>query len=146
MARRTKRSIEAFRIAEHCTSFVNNAFTRRLGKMGPSFALVDAVQEALDSGYTEDQIRICYWSARCTQNWLREQLSGTIQPEIALRHKGSMNTITGKPAVRWLDDLVERVGEINPRVAYAVLKSLPESMQKAESELLVRAGVSIEQA
>ena len=55
-----------------------------------------------------------------------------------------MNTITSKPAVRWLDDLVEKVGEINPRIAAAVLKNLPEEMQATEAELLQSLEISIE--
>jgi hypothetical protein len=137
-------SVEATLLADVVTRFVNSAFRRRLGVgFGPSRSLEDAVQLAFDHGYSEEQIRMAFWAARCIPGtWIGEQLGKSIQPEIVLRHKGGMNTITGKPAVRWLDDLVERVGEINPRVAAAVWRSLPKEMQA--SEVLLLASVEID--
>jgi hypothetical protein len=54
-----------------------------------------------------------------------------------------MNTITGKPAVRWLDDLIEKVGEINPRLAEAILKRLPEEDQSWHKEMLQSIGIEV---
>ena len=139
------RSSDAWLLAERITKFVNSAFGRKLGRLGPSRNLVDAVQAALDNGYSQEEIRMAFWAARCIpRTWIGEQLAQSIQPELALRHKGGMNTITSKPAVRWLDDLVEKVGEINPRIAAAVLKNLPEEMQATEAELLQSLEISIE--
>jgi hypothetical protein len=140
-----QRSKEATDLARHITQFVNAAFGRKLGRLGPSRNLVDAVQEALDYGYSDIEVRMAFWSARCIPNsWIGAALAGTTQPELVLRHKGGMNTITGKPAKRWLDDLTDSVGEINPRLAAAILRTLPEEMQQGERELLQHAGIGVD--
>ena len=136
-------SPRAYNIADNVTNFVNKVFGRKLGLMGPSRSLQQAVQKTLDDGYTEDEIRIAYWAARCIpgEAWVGVQLQGDLQPEIVLRHSGGMNKITGKPAVRWLDDLVEKAAEINKLLVHATLKTLPESMRLKEEELLERVGI-----
>ena len=148
MAKRSNqpaRTKEATDLAAHITQFVNITFGRSLGRLGPSRNLCDAVQEALDHGYTPIEIRMAFWAARCIpDSWITTTLSGSAQPEIVLRHKGGMNTITGKPAKRWLDDLVDAVGEINPRLASAVLRVLPEKMQNDERDLLEQAGITVD--
>jgi hypothetical protein len=136
-------SAGAYRIADNVTNFVNKAFGRKLGLMGPSRSLQQAVQKALNNGYTEDEIRIAYWAARCVpgESWINKQLHADLQPEIILRHSGGMNKITGKPAVRWLDDLVEKAAEINKPLARATLEILPECMRMSEEALLGRVGI-----
>ncbi len=135
--------VRTYNIADNITHFVNNVFGRKLGLMGPSRSLQQAVQKALDDGYTEDEIRMAFWAARCVtgESWINKQLQGDLQPEIVLRHSGGMNKITGKPAMRWLDDLVEKAAEINKPLVRATLETLPESMRPREEELLKRVGV-----
>jgi len=144
MSKRRQRepSKDAVQLAEHITKFVNAAFGRKLGRLGPSRNLIDAIDTAMEAGYTRDEIRIVFWAARCTTNsWIGTALAAKAQPELVLRHSGGMNTITGKPAKRWLDDLLDEVGEINSNLARAILRSLPEEMRAEELKLLQEAEI-----
>ena len=135
--------IKTFNIADNITHFVNKVFGRRLGLLGPSRSLREAVQKALEDGYTEDELRMAFWVARCVagDNWIGSQLQANMQPEIVLRHCGGMNKETGKPAARWLDNLIEKAGEINKPLVNATLAILPDDMRLREEELLKRVGV-----
>ena len=135
------RDEESWSLNEHVTRFVNAAFGRRLR---PSRALYDAVRAARESGYTGDECRLAFWVARCVSGdfWIKERLTAAeIGPEIILRHKGGINNQTGKPAKRWLDDLLSRASETNPRLVSEVLIRLPEDMQDEERQLLERMDV-----
>jgi hypothetical protein len=133
----------AERISEHITAFFNAAFGRRTR---PSRQLADAVYSALSDRYREDEIRLAYWVARCLTgkaSWLSEKLRTDMLPHIVLRHSGAVNSHTGKPSVRWLDDLLARASEAHPNLIKALLVSLPESMQAGERELLARMEIPI---
>jgi hypothetical protein len=131
-----------WRLAERIVLFVNTVFDR---KLRTSRALYDAVVSALDNGYTEDEIRIACWAARCTENWLREMLGEGLGPEYILRFKGGTNPETGKEAKRWLDEMSSRIDEMNPIVVGRVLKLFPDDFQKEEREFLTRLGVGIKE-
>lgn len=138
----------AWKLNEHLVKFVNAAFGRILR---PSRTLYDAIVSALEAGYTEDDLRLAFWCARCISGplWVKDALmSGydkgpAASPDHVLRFKGGMNTTTGAPAKRWLDDLVSRAGEVNPITVEMILKSLPQDMQEEERKLLERTGVPI---
>jgi hypothetical protein len=128
-------------IALYVTQFFNIAFNRRT--VG-SRELVDAITAALRDGYSEDEIRVAFWIARCVTgkaSWLSEQLRSDLMPHIVLRHQGRLNNITGKEAKRWLDDLLARRLEANQGMMKALFESLPEEMQDEESKLLNRMGM-----
>ncbi len=141
--KRNERDVVAYPLAEYITKFVNAVFGRRLGLLGPSRSLQQAIKGALECGYTQDEIRMAFWAARCIpgESWINKQLQGDLQPEIVLRHSGGMNKITGKPAARWLDDLIEKADEINRPLVKVTLEALPEEMIDSERELLKRVGV-----
>lgn len=131
----------AERLAQHITSFFNVAFGRRTTG---SRELVDAVAGALADGYSEDEIRIAFWIARCVTgkaSWLSDQLRADLMPHIVLRHHGRLNNITGKEAKRWLDDLLARRLEANQGMVRQLLDRLPTHLQAEEIELLKRTGV-----
>lgn len=131
----------AERLTEHITRFFNVAFNRRTTG---SRELVDAVLSALADGYSEDEIRLAFWIARCVTGkaaWLSEQLRADLMPHIVLRHQGRLNNITGKEAKRWLDDLLARRLEANRTMLNSLLGALPPDMQAEEIELLKRMGV-----
>lgn len=135
----------AERLTAHITRFFNAAFGRHTTG---SRELVDAVLSALADGYSEDEIRIAYWIARCVTGkaaWLSEQLRSGLMPGIVLRHHGRLNNITGKEAFRWLDDLLARRLETNRAMMKSLWASLPEDMKEDERALLARMGVTIEQ-
>lgn len=149
MARRPQsRDPIALALTEHLTTFVNVAFGRRLGLLGPSRSLYDAVVSALEDGYTDAEMRLAFWIARCLpgDEWIKMQLQGTLAPEIVLRHLGKTNPVTGKPSVRWLDDLLARAGEVNPVVVATVLGSLPDDIRQGERELLTQYRIPIQEA
>jgi hypothetical protein len=132
-------------ITDHITMFVNNAFGRRLRR---SRALYDAILDALLSGYSEDELRVAFWTARTLtgndgQTWLCDALSRDLPPEIVLRFRGALNTRTGATAKRHLDELLSRVDETNPMLVSRVLEKLPEDMRAGEQELLGRMNVPI---
>jgi len=121
--------------------FFNAAFGRR---STGSRELVDALASALADGYTEDEIRVAFWVARCVTgkaSWLSEQLRADLLPHIVLRHAGRLNTVTGKEAKRWLDDLLARRLEVNTTMVKSLLAGLPEDMREGEIELLTRMGM-----
>lgn len=123
------------------TRFMNVAFGRRLR---PSRAMYDAIVSATEAGYTEEEIRIAYWTARCIAGdvWLKEALSKDLSPEIVLRHHGGINPKTGQPAKRWLDDMISRVGETNRVLIAQVYKKLPDDMKEEERKLLEEMNVA----
>lgn len=126
-------------LTEHLRKFFNAAFGRNVRS---SRLLLDHVSSALSDGYSEDEIRIAFWVARCStgkSTWLCEQLrSGELLPHIVLRHHGRLNNVTGKEAKRWLDELLARAGEVNMVMVTALLDSLPAEMRPGEEELLAR--------
>ena len=131
----------AERLSLHITRFFNAAFGRRTTG---SRELVDAVTGALADGYSEDEIRIAFWIARCVTGkaaWLSEQLRSDLMPHIVLRHHGRLNNVTGKEAKRWLDDLLARRLEVNTQMLKSLLGIVPPDMQADEIELLKRMGV-----
>lgn len=146
MARKRPKTIDKssreWKLTEHLTRFVNEVFGRRLR---PSRAVFDAVVDALDAGYDADELRIAFWAARCLKGeWIGSELQSSLPAHVVLRFHGGMNTTTGKPAVRWLDDLSSRAPEMNSRLVGIVLDTLPEDMRESERELLKRQGVTIE--
>ena len=131
-------------LAPHVTRFFNVAFSRKT-RPG-SRLLVDGVYDALRDGYSEDEIRIAFWVARCVTGkatWLSEQLKADLLPHIVLRHHGRLNNVTGKEAKRWLDEMLERLPEANVAMMQALFSALPEDMRPGEKELLARMGVTI---
>lgn len=132
-----KRNEEAWALTEHVTRFFNSAFNRNLG---PSRAIYDAVVGALEAGYSRDELRVAFWVARCVTGdaWMKDALQNDMFPDIVLRFKGGMNTKTGVPAKRWLDELTSRAGETNPVLVGAILDRLPPEMRAGEVELLTR--------
>jgi hypothetical protein len=139
-----EREAEAKRITKHITRFFNVAYGRNTTG---SRELIDAVYSALEDRYSEDEIRVAYWAARCVTgkaSWLGERLrAGDVLPPMVLRHHGGINNQTGKPAVRWLDEMIARALESNPVLVKALLDSLPEDMRPGEEELLKRMGMRI---
>ena len=121
--------------------FFNAAFGRRTTG---SRELVDALTSALADGYTEDEVRVAFWVARCVTGkaaWLSEQLRADLMPHIVLRHAGRLNTVTGKEAKRWLDDLLARRLEVNTTMIKSLLSALPDDMREGEADLLMRMGM-----
>jgi len=138
------RDDETWRLNEHVTRFVNVAFGR---KLRASRALHDAICSALEAGYSQDEVRIAFWVARCASGdaWLKERImAADIGIEIVLRHKGGMNASTGKPAKRWLDELLSRASETNPSLLAGVLVRLPQDMIDGERKLLRRMEVPVD--
>jgi hypothetical protein len=134
----------AEKLSQHITRFFNAAFNRRTTG---SRELVDAVTSALADGYTEDEIRIAFWIARCVTGkaaWLSEQLRSDLMPHIVLRHHGRLNNVTGKEAKRWLDDLLARRLEANTAMLTALYNTLPEDMRAEEIALLQRMGLAVQ--
>jgi hypothetical protein len=131
-------------LADRCTKFFNVAFGR---KLRTSRALRDAVFSALEAGYSEDDVRIAFWVARCLsgEGWLKDALQGDMSPDVILRFKGGTNPTTGKPAKRWLDELTSRASETKPLMVGNVLARLPQDMIEEERALLGRMSVSIEE-
>lgn len=115
-------------LAEKIVKFVNLAWGRRLRS---SLGLVEAVQDALDVGYTPDQIRGVYWSAACQDGFIRGVLTAAEggSPELCLRHKGGTNPETGKSAKRWLDLLWETVSEMRPNLISELLVDLATAVR-----------------
>lgn len=134
-------------LTRHLTAFVNAAFGRRLR---PSLSLYDAVRAAVEAGYTGDEIRLAFWVARCGNDaWLKDALRADgvtdqrgrtyhMGPDVVLRHKGGLNTMTGNAAKRWLDDLLSRASETSPALVAAILRELPAEMRPDELSLLQR--------
>lgn len=129
-----------WRLCEHITRFINYAFSRRLRA---SRALHDAILAAQEGGYNEDEIRLAFWVARCIpgEDWLKDNLRKSLEPHLVLRYQGRLNTYTGKPAKRWLDDLLSRASETSPSLIKGTLNTLPEDMRAGEIELLERMDV-----
>lgn len=134
---------ESLALADHITSFFNVAFGRHLKT---SRATQQAISEALEAGYTTDEIRLAFWSARCIagEQWIKDVLRKDATPELALRHKGGLNTATMRYARRWLDELSSRIGETDPTLVGHFLARLPEEMRESERELLRRNSISWE--
>lgn len=126
-------------LSKHLVRFFNAAFSRNVRG---SREFVEAVSSALSDGYSEDEIRLAFWVARCSTGkatWLSDQLkSGELLPHIVLRHHGRLNNVTGKEAKRWLDDLLARAGEMNVPMMKALFNTLPDDMKDYEQALLVR--------
>lgn len=149
MARnRSERDPKCAEIADKIVRFVNIAFGR---KLAASRALHDAIRDAMADGYTEDEIRVVYWVARCLPGtvWLKSALAmdcdrGSVAPELALRHHGELNPITGQPAKRWLDEMLSRRLETNPQLIGVLLDSLPTEMSNSEKALLARMEIPFE--
>jgi inactivated superfamily I helicase len=133
-----QRHPKAETLTTHLVRFFNVAFGR---KIRGSREFIDSVSAALQSGYSEDEIRLAFWVARCTSGkaaWLGENLRDDLLPHILLRHHGRLNNVTGKEAKRWLDDLLARAGETSSVMVKALYESLPEELQEAERGLLER--------
>lgn len=136
---------KATALAPHITRFFNVAFNRKT-RPG-SRLLVDGIYDALRDGYSEDEVRIAFWIARCVTGkaaWLSEALRADLLPHIVLRHHGRLNNVTGKEAKRWLDEMLERLPEANQSMMRSLFTALPEDMRPGERELLARMGVTIE--
>ena len=133
--RRREPDVRAKALAEKVVKFVNLTWGRRLR---PSLGLVQAVDEALEAGYEPDQVRAVFWAAACGADDFMKRVLHPREgrgPELALRHKGGTNPDTGKPAVRWLDSLWEKVGEMNPDAVLSLLARLRrEGMTEVEVE------------
>lgn len=130
-------------LTEHVTRLVNALFRRRLRA---SRSLYDAITEALDAGYREDELRVVPWVARCLfQGWITGALARDLPPEILYRFKGGMNPKSGQPARRWLDELLARAGEVAPDLVSAKLRDMPEDMREGEKALLTRMAVTFEE-
>lgn len=132
-------------LAPHITRFFNVAFGRKT-RPG-SRLLVDGIFDALKDGYSEDEIRIAFWVARCVTGkaaWLSEALRADLLPHIVLRHHGRLNNVTGKEAKRWLDEMLERLPESNVGMMKSLHGMLPEDMRPGERELLARMGVNVD--
>jgi len=134
----------SWKLMEHVTRFSNHAWSRQLRS---SRSLASAIESALEDGYSEDEVRLAFWCARCVihDNWLKSAIGDEchLPPEIVLRHDGGINNQTGKPAVRWLDVLLSRADEMATRVVEEVMNSLPEDMRAGERELLTRMKVKL---
>jgi len=139
--------MESVSIADSIIRFVNPAFGRRLSV---SRSLCDAIRSALDDGYSPDEIRSVFWVARSLPGevWIKNALSidwhNPIPPEMALRHHGGVNPVTGVPAKRWLDELLSRRLETNPQLIGVVLESLPTAIIDTEKPLLERMNIPFE--
>jgi hypothetical protein len=134
-------SDEAWRLTEHITWFVNIAFVR---KLRPNRALCDSIRAALESGYSEDEIRLAFWVSRCIagDHWLKQKLiEHAVMPELVLRHKGGINIKTGAPAKRWLDELLACAQETNPALIAAILRRIPDDAREGETAMLKRVNV-----
>jgi hypothetical protein len=120
-------------------------FGRRLR---PSRAVYEEIISAkLDYGFTTAEIKLAFWAAKCVRGtWIGARLeNGDVGPALVLRHRGGMNNQTGKPAQRFLDDLLERVDEMNPITVGHVLKNLiPKDMHDDEERLLKNEGIKYE--
>lgn len=139
---------KAVELAEWITQFVNVVWGRKLRS---SKALVDAVESALENGYTEDHIRSVYWVAASLpgDEFIKDALrpGKAIDPEVLLRFHGRVNNYTGKDAVRWLDILGARVEETSSRLVAGVLERvspLGAEVVEREREFLERAGFPME--
>jgi len=133
----------AWVLAEHLVKFTNVSLGR---KLRPSRALYDAVTEALDAGYTQDDLRVAFWSAVGLPNhWIRRALREDLSPEVLLRFKGGTNPKSGVPAKRWLDELVARADETNPVLIGQTLSRLPQQMRDCEREFLTKVGMSFDE-
>jgi hypothetical protein len=146
---RPNRKPAEWKLTEHLTKFINNAFERRLR---PSRALYDAVIAAKESGYSEDEIRLAFWVVRCVPSkeietmgghvWLKAGLiNAHLSPELVLRHKGRVNPKTGAETKRWLDDMLSMADETSPNLVGGLLGQLPPEMQGGEKDLLKRMDV-----
>lgn len=132
--RRREPDPQARGLADKIVKFVNLTWGR---KLRPSLGLVQAVDEALEAGYTPDQIRAVYWTAACGGDDFIKRVLHPREgrgPELALRHKGGTNPDSGKPAVRWLDALWEKVGEMDGRQVAALVIRL-RSIGMSENEI-----------
>ena len=137
----------AVRLAAWVVAFVNVTWGR---KLRAAKSLVDTIQDVLESGYSEDDVRSAFWVTATLpgSDWLKEALrpgDRPIQPEIVLRYHGGVNPVTGKEAVRWLDDRLARVEETSGRLVAGVLERLkkelgPGEPYEAETAFLRRAG------
>ena len=139
------RESKAWKLTEWVAKFCSAVFNRRFK---PSRAVYEQISSAMNEyGYTEDDIKLAYWAAKCIPGeWLGLKIEAReIGPDLVVRHKGGHNSITGKPAKQWLDDLTSRSGEMNPVIVGRVLNfALPQEMREEEKELLDREGIKYE--
>lgn len=127
-----------WQLTVHVTTVINVLFDR---KLRPSRAMHDAIRDALEAGYSTDEVKVSFWVARCIAGdvWLKQKLlSREASPELVLRHKGGINTTTGAPAKRWLDEMLSRASETNGPLVAASLDRLPPGVQEKEREMLTR--------
>jgi len=141
----------AVSLAAWAVAFVNVTWGRRLRA---SKALVDAVAEALDAGYSEDDIRSAFWVTATLggNDWLKDAMrpgDRPLAPEVVLRFHGGTNPVTGKEAARWLDDRLARVEETSGSLVAGVLARLKRETDSArhgqEAAFLKRAGFPMEE-
>ena len=134
---------DARELADRITAFFNVAFGR---KLKTSRATITAITDALEVGYTQDEIRLAFWSARCIagEQWIKDVLRKDATPELVLRFKGGLNSKTMKYAKQWLDELSSRIGETDQTLIGHLLARLPKEMQESERELLRRNSISWE--
>lgn len=132
------------KIAERIVRFVNAAWGRSLRS---SRSLERAVAEAREAGYGYDQMRLAYWSAACGNDYAMDQMSKQKgrSAELFLRFKGGFNTTYGTEAKKWLDELYEVLGDVNPGLVLATLERIGKvdaDYAREEAELLRAHGVS----
>ena len=139
------RESPAWKLTEWVARFCSAVFDRRLR---PSRAVYEEIVSAtLDHGFTAAEIKLAFWACKCVRgNWVGTRLeAGDVGPALVLRHRGGHNKETGKPAQRFLDDLLERVEEMNPVTVGHVLRHLiPEDMINDEERLLKNEGIKYE--
>ena len=134
-----------WKLTEWVAKFCSAVFGRRLR---PSRAVYEEIVSAtLDHGFTAAEIKLAFWACRCVRGtWVGQRLeAGDVGPALVLRHRGGINSQTGKPAQRFLDDLLERVEEMNPATVGHVLRTLvPDDMRDDEERLLTNEGIKYE--
>lgn len=125
----------AVKLAAWAVEFVNTAWGRRLRA---SKSLVDSIADALENGYTRDEVRSAFWvtATLVGDDWPKEAMrpgDRAIAPEIILRFHGGVNPQSGKEAVRWLDDRLARVEETSAPLIQTVLARLRKAMGTDEA-------------
>lgn len=113
----------AVKLAAWVTAFVNAVWGRRLRA---AKSLVDTITDVLENGYSEDDVRSCFWvtAALPGTDWLKDALrpgDRAILPELVLRFHGGTNPVSGQEAKQWLPDRLARVEETSPRIIEGVI-------------------------
>jgi hypothetical protein len=130
-------------LMEQLTKFFNVAFQR---KTAGGIEFLGEIIRALRDGYGPEELRVAYWVARCLTgkaSWLSGALRGDLLPSIVLRHDGGINPKTGKPAVRWLDDMLARRMEVSHAMVQALYDNLPDDLKESEKEIVPLMGVKL---